>query len=54
LSGCRISTKQVGLTSASENGVLAYMTNSLKNRLVWLDRTGREITQVSAPDYLHS
>ena len=37
--------------SASENGVLAYMTEFPKNRLVWLDRTGREIAQVSAPDY---
>ena len=37
--------------SASENGVLAYMTELPKTRLVWLDRTGRETAQVGAPDY---
>ena len=31
--------------------MLAYMTEFPKNRLVWLDRTGRETAQVSAPDY---
>lgn len=36
--------------SASENGVLAYMTELPKTRLVWLDRTGRETAQLSAPD----
>ena len=36
--------------SASENGVLAYMTELPKTRLVWLDRTGRETAHVSAPD----
>ena len=39
--------------SASENGVLAYMTEFPKTRLVWLDRTGRETGQIGAPgDYL--
>ena len=28
--------------SASENGVLAYMTEFPKTRLVWLDRSGHE------------
>ena len=38
--------------SASENGVLAYMTEFPKTRLVWLDRTGRETGQIGAPgDY---
>ena len=38
--------------SASESGVLAYMTEFPKTRLVWLDRTGREIGQIGAPgDY---
>ena len=36
--------------SASENGVLAYMTELPKTRLVWLDRSGRETAQVGAPD----
>jgi len=36
--------------SASENGVLAYMTELPKTRLVWIDRTGRETERVSAPD----
>jgi len=38
--------------SASENGVLAYMTEFPKTRLVWLDRGGRETGQIGAPgDY---
>lgn len=38
--------------SASENGVLAYMTEFPKTRLVWLDRSGRETAQIGAPgDY---
>lgn len=36
--------------SASENGALAYMTELPKTRLVWLERSGRETAQVSAPD----
>ena len=34
--------------SASETGVLAYMTEFPKTRLVWLDRTGRETGLISA------
>lgn len=38
--------------SISENGVLAYMTEFPKTRLVWLDRTGRETGQIGVPgDY---
>ena len=37
--------------SVSENGVLAYMTELPKTRLVWLDRSGRESGQVGGPDY---
>jgi Tol biopolymer transport system component/tRNA A-37 threonylcarbamoyl transferase component Bud32 len=38
--------------SASENGVLAYMTEFPKTRLVWLDRAGRGTGQIGAPgDY---
>jgi serine/threonine protein kinase/Tol biopolymer transport system component len=36
--------------SASENGVLAYMTEFPKTRLVWLDRSGRETGQIGAAD----
>jgi Tol biopolymer transport system component len=37
--------------SASETGVLAYMSEFPKTRLVWFDRAGRESGQVGAPDY---
>jgi serine/threonine protein kinase/Tol biopolymer transport system component len=36
--------------SASQNGVLAYMTEFPKTRLVWIDRNGRETGQIGAPD----
>lgn len=35
--------------SASAQGVLAYMTELPKTRLVWLDRGGRELAQVGTP-----
>jgi Tol biopolymer transport system component len=35
--------------SASGNGVLAYMTDFPKTRLVWLDRGGRDIAQIGSP-----
>jgi eukaryotic-like serine/threonine-protein kinase len=35
--------------SASDTGVLAYMTEIPQKRIVWLDRTGREISQTGEP-----
>ena len=35
--------------SASGNGVLAYMADFPKARLVWLDRGGRDIAQIGSP-----
>ena len=35
--------------SASETGVLAYLTEDPKRRMVWLDRAGREIGQIGEP-----
>ncbi|MGI8640310.1 MAG: protein kinase domain-containing protein [Pyrinomonadaceae bacterium] len=34
--------------SVSENGVLAYLSNTLTSRLVWFDRGGREMEQIGA------
>src|SRR5262249_54806357 len=39
--------------SASDTGVLAYMTADPKKRLVWFDRTGREMGQIGEPEVMY-
>jgi Tol biopolymer transport system component len=40
--------------SASEEGVIVHRAELPKNRLVWLDRTGRELGQAGEPGYIYS
>ena len=47
----KIGTDAVGLArfSVSRNGVLAYRTGNSGNRLLWMDRDGKELETVGAP-----
>ena len=51
-----IGTNSVGLArfSVSRDGTLAYQAGEGANRLVWVDRTGREMDQVGDPGEYHN